>query len=55
MVAVVYYFFGLRINGLQNTKEPEIEPWFSIPKEELLYTERGDGVRRCQFLRKSAS
>ena len=31
------FFSVLRINGLQNSNKSEIEPWFSIPNEELLY------------------
>ena len=28
-----FFLLLLRINGLQNTSEPRIGPWFSIPNE----------------------
>ena len=49
------YFFLLRINGLQSTIEPRIGPWFSIPNEELLCTEKVGECNKMSVSEKSGS
>ena len=51
---MIVFFLLLRIKGLQNTNEHGIGPWFSIPYQtrNCCTQKRGEGVRKCQFLRK---
>ena len=51
-MVVITFFCVLRINGLQNTNEYGIGPWFSIPDEEILYTEKRGGGEKMSVSEK---
>ena len=49
-IFIFIFFWSLfRINGLQNTKEPGIGPWFSYQTRNYCIQKRGEGVMNVSF------